>query len=66
MVSTFSAPSTPSDKPLTPHRPARRSPLFVTWNKASRRGGEYRLRGCIGTFEARNLHTSLREYALIR
>ncbi|KAK9813393.1 hypothetical protein WJX73_005137 [Symbiochloris irregularis] len=38
-------------------------PLFVTWNKEDRRGGT-RLRGCIGTLQARNLRTALREYAL--
>ncbi|EIE26356.1 hypothetical protein COCSUDRAFT_12481 [Coccomyxa subellipsoidea C-169] len=38
------------------------SPLFVTWNKQSRRG--QRLRGCIGTLEPRHLHTALRDYAL--
>ncbi|CAL8466636.1 g6172 [Coccomyxa elongata] len=37
-------------------------PLFVTWNKQSRRG--HRLRGCIGTLEPRHLHTALRDYAL--
>lgn len=50
-------------------------PLFVTWNKAparpnagpfSLRGrrGAWRLRGCIGTLAARQLHTALPEYAL--
>ncbi|KAK9865927.1 hypothetical protein WJX84_006407 [Apatococcus fuscideae] len=38
-------------------------PLFVTWNKLSRRG-TYRLRGCIGTLEAKQLHQALRDYAL--
>ena len=42
------------------------SPLFVTWNKASRQGGEPRLRGCIGTLEPRQLHTALADYALTR
>ena len=40
------------------------SPLFVTWNKQSRRG--LRLRGCIGTLEPRWLHAALRDYALTR
>jgi uncharacterized protein (TIGR00296 family) len=35
-------------------------PLFVTWKL----GKEKRLRGCIGTFSAMNLHHGLREYAL--
>eukprot|EP01112_Ceratiomyxa_fruticulosa_P021239 TRINITY_DN7403_c0_g4_i1.p1 TRINITY_DN7403_c0_g4~~TRINITY_DN7403_c0_g4_i1.p1 ORF type:complete len:198 (-),score=36.34 TRINITY_DN7403_c0_g4_i1:150-743(-) len=37
-------------------------PLFVTWNKESRR--DTQLRGCIGTFKARGLHHGLSEYAL--
>ncbi|KAI7841020.1 hypothetical protein COHA_005248 [Chlorella ohadii] len=39
-------------------------PLFVSWHKASRLGGDLRLRGCIGTLEPRPLHTALRDYAL--
>lgn len=35
-------------------------PLFVTWKI----GRDKRLRGCIGTFSAMNLHTGLREYAI--
>lgn len=35
-------------------------PLFVTWMT----GKSKRLRGCIGTFEAKNLHNGLREYAI--
>uniref|UniRef100_A0A5K3F5B3 AMMECR1 domain-containing protein n=1 Tax=Mesocestoides corti TaxID=53468 RepID=A0A5K3F5B3_MESCO len=35
-------------------------PLFVTWTY----GKDQRLRGCIGTFKAMNLHSGLREYAL--
>ncbi|XP_032643970.2 nuclear protein AMMECR1 isoform X1 [Chelonoidis abingdonii] len=38
----------------------RRSPLFVTWKI----GRDKRLRGCIGTFSAMNLHSGLREYTL--
>ena len=38
-------------------------PLFVTWNTVIR-GGEKRLRGCIGTFEAQELDEGLRSYAL--
>jgi len=37
-------------------------PLFVTWKKQE--SGSYRLRGCIGTFSARELPTGLREYAI--
>lgn len=36
------------------------SPLFVTWKI----GRDRRLRGCIGTFGALELHEGLREYAL--
>lgn len=39
-------------------------PLFVTWNKAAG-GGEYHLRGCIGTFEAQPLADGLSSYAVI-
>ncbi|KAG8453451.1 hypothetical protein GDO86_000180 [Hymenochirus boettgeri] len=35
-------------------------PLFVTWKS----GRDKRLRGCIGTFSAMNLHSGLREYTL--
>jgi uncharacterized protein (TIGR00296 family) len=40
------------------------SPLFVTWNKKSRHGDDYNLRGCIGTFEAQELESGLSMYAL--
>ena len=38
------------------------SPLFVTWTI----GKDMRLRGCIGTFNAMQLHAGLREYATTR
>uniref|UniRef100_A0A803QUQ9 AMMECR1 domain-containing protein n=1 Tax=Cannabis sativa TaxID=3483 RepID=A0A803QUQ9_CANSA len=38
-------------------------PLFVTWKKAVN-GGEPRLRGCIGTLEARWLVNGFKDYAL--
>lgn len=38
-------------------------PLFVTWKKAIN-GGDLRLRGCIGTLEARSLISGLKDYAL--
>ncbi|CAK9223789.1 unnamed protein product [Sphagnum troendelagicum] len=38
-------------------------PLFVTWKKVLN-GGEPRLRGCIGTLEARCLITGFKDYAL--
>jgi len=37
-------------------------PMFVTWRKHN--GRDWRLRGCIGTFSARDLADGLREYAL--
>ncbi|XP_031224703.1 AMME syndrome candidate gene 1 protein [Mastomys coucha] len=42
--------------------PAHSRPLFVTWKI----GRDKRLRGCIGTFSAMNLHSGLREYTLTR
>ena len=38
-------------------------PLFVTWNTISPRGNKS-LRGCIGTFDAQELSTGLKSYAL--
>lgn len=38
------------------------SPLFVTWKI----GKDMRLRGCMGTFNALQLHSGLREYAATR
>lgn len=40
-----------------------KSPLFVTWNIVGR-SGHKSLRGCIGTFEAQELDTGLRTYAM--
>ncbi|RRT62620.1 hypothetical protein B296_00007925, partial [Ensete ventricosum] len=40
-------------------------PLFVTWKKAVN-GAEPRLRGCIGTLEARCIINGFRDYALTR
>lgn len=37
---------------------------FVTWNIASGSEGHWRLRGCIGTLEPRNINTALKDYAL--
>lgn len=39
------------------------SPLFVTWNTLH--GHEWRLRGCIGNFEAMPIQEGIAEYALI-
>ncbi|QCE05594.1 uncharacterized protein At2g38710 [Vigna unguiculata] len=38
-------------------------PLFVTWKKVVN-GGDPRLRGCIGTLEARSLINGIKDYAL--
>jgi len=38
-------------------------PLFVTWHKYD--SDEPSLRGCIGTFESKEIHNGLKEYALI-
>ncbi|KAJ6349870.1 hypothetical protein OIU78_006122 [Salix suchowensis] len=39
------------------------SPWFVTWKKVVN-GGEPRLRGCVGTLEARSIITGFQDYAL--
>nr|XP_033802459.1 AMME syndrome candidate gene 1 protein isoform X2 [Geotrypetes seraphini] len=46
--------------PRTPRFTNEPYPLFVTWKI----GRDKRLRGCIGTFSAMNLHSGLREYTL--
>ncbi|KAK0713032.1 AMMECR1 domain-containing protein [Lasiosphaeria miniovina] len=48
----------------TPPPTIAESPLFVTWNTLSGRGGEHSLRGCIGTFEPHELGEGLSSYAL--
>jgi uncharacterized protein (TIGR00296 family) len=48
------------DPPKAPHFNNECHPLFVTWKI----GRDRRLRGCIGTFNAMNLHIGLREYAV--
>ncbi|XP_054566064.1 AMMECR1-like protein [Eptesicus fuscus] len=47
-------------QPRRPGFPDEPYPLFVTW----RTGRDQRLRGCVGTFSAMNLHSGLREYTL--
>lgn len=39
-------------------------PLFVTWNTISPRSRRKSLRGCIGTFDAQELQSGLKNYAL--
>lgn len=61
-----SATSVSTTTPVTD--PEAEYPLFVTWNKLSGPpggGGEYDLRGCIGTFEAQPLSDGLSSYAVI-
>ncbi|EEB19501.1 conserved hypothetical protein [Pediculus humanus corporis] len=48
------------EPPKTPNFSNDPYPLFVTWKI----GKDRRLRGCIGTFNAMNLHSGLREYAV--
>lgn len=50
--------------PLNIKFPADKFPLFVTWKKKGLLS-DYRLRGCIGTFSARELATGLKNYAII-
>jgi len=46
--------------------PTDKYPLFVTWDKEDVRSGHKSLRGCIGTFEAKNdLNDTLKNYSLI-
>ncbi|GAA5885927.1 hypothetical protein JCM6882_004206 [Rhodosporidiobolus microsporus] len=54
-----------SDLHEAPFDASEEFPLFVTWNIKSRSDGEYRLRGCIGNFEAQPIGEGLREYACI-
>ncbi|GIL77207.1 hypothetical protein Vretifemale_6574 [Volvox reticuliferus] len=46
-----------------PNFPDSRCALFVTWNAFSS-GGHWRLRGCIGTLEPKQLQRALHDYAL--
>ncbi|XP_065871225.1 uncharacterized protein At2g38710 [Euphorbia lathyris] len=52
-----------SEEPLPPLFDDGQHPLFVTWKKTVN-GGEPRLRGCIGTLEARYLINGFKDYAL--
>lgn len=60
--SSFFSLSRRSRQPSPAHR-EEEYPLFVTWNTVSR-GGHKNLRGCIGTFDARELSDGLASYAL--
>ncbi|CAI5458092.1 unnamed protein product [Closterium sp. Yama58-4] len=51
------------DDPPPPAFEGGQYPLFVTWKKVSD-SGEARLRGCIGTLEARCVLTGFKDYAL--
>ena len=63
-TSFFSFGSRRSQQPSPAAPPKEEHPLFVTWNKISPRSGNKSLRGCIGTFEAQELGSGLRVYAL--
>jgi len=52
-----------SEQPPPPAFDDGQHPLFVTWKKIVN-GGEPRLRGCIGTLEARYLISGFKDYAL--
>ncbi|KAL2326604.1 hypothetical protein Fmac_025662 [Flemingia macrophylla] len=52
-----------SEEPPPPAFDQAQHPLFVTWKKVVN-GGDPRLRGCIGTLEARSLINGLKDYAL--
>ncbi|XP_072987026.1 uncharacterized protein At2g38710-like [Typha latifolia] len=52
-----------SEQPTPPTFEGGQHPLFVTWKKAIN-GEEPRLRGCIGTLEARCLINGFKDYAL--
>jgi len=52
----------PSD-PTSPTFERTKYPMFVTWKKHNGDGINWRLRGCIGTFSARDLTDGLKEYA---
>ena len=47
----------------TPTRPHEEYPLFITWDTVNSRGRKT-LRGCIGTFEAQEIESGLKSYAL--
>lgn len=51
----------PSPEPVFPNG---HCALFVTWNVPSGGRGHWKLRGCIGTLEPRQLHSALHDYTL--
>jgi len=53
----------PLSDPTSPIFERAKYPMFVTWKKHNGDGINWRLRGCIGTFSARDLTEGLREYA---
>jgi AMME syndrome candidate gene 1 protein len=55
--------SEPTPIPTPARTESETYPLFVTWNTVSRHGHKS-LRGCIGTFEAQDLPSGLKTYAL--
>ncbi|PYH90596.1 hypothetical protein BO71DRAFT_452675 [Aspergillus ellipticus CBS 707.79] len=65
MRSTPTTVTTPSSSSTRSNHPPREEkyPLFVTWNTFTKHGHKS-LRGCIGTFEAKELAHGLKSYAL--
>ncbi|EGD98880.1 ammecr1 family protein [Trichophyton tonsurans CBS 112818] len=61
--SIFSPPKPSYSETLRSTPPGASYPLFVTWNTVSRSGYKS-LRGCIGTFDAQELSSGLKSYAL--
>jgi hypothetical protein len=62
-LSNSTAMTTPGSRSGIPKSSEQKYPLFVTWNTLSRSGSKS-LRGCIGTFEAKELAVGLKSYAL--
>ncbi|EAU38297.1 conserved hypothetical protein [Aspergillus terreus NIH2624] len=62
-LSSSTSITTPSSQATQTAQRDRQYPLFVTWNTVSKNGHKS-LRGCIGTFEARELSEGLKSYAL--
>jgi len=50
-------------EPVSPTFDRAKYPMFVTWKKHNGDGINWKLRGCIGTFSARDLTEGLKEYA---
>jgi uncharacterized protein (TIGR00296 family) len=62
IVDQLNSTTSPPTNATTMPTPKQKFPLFVTWKK-KHHTGEWRLRGCIGTFSAKELHSGIKEYA---